>query len=402
MDFYYYFMKSSVKPDEGVINGVLRIDGNESVPISTRIKTKKIHWNAADQCFEGKGSAQKEALKKLFEDRMKSIRDDIAQMQPGEAIDPDDILKLHRADKKKTAEAMSPKQKANRRFLEHFRAYIKNQQELVSAGRLEPITVTGYTAKRNRIAEFLSERKISYLMTDRFDEKLLLEFRHWLVLRGHEDSTIAKYERLIKTVSQWAYKKGLSMKKPLDDFEILSVEEKDPISLETFELDKLEKIKNSGELNQDLCVTIDIFRFCAETSLSYTDYCTLNDNMMSVAVNGTKWIKRYRQKSDKQHRIPLTPKALEIIDVYGGLLSTLPRKSNYRLNVGIRKVIKIAGIDKYLTFHGSRKSAANDMLNNKKMRETTIKAIMGWAGGSKELSRYARISDESIEEEFMV
>ena len=398
MDFYYYFLKSSVNEQEGVINAVLKIDDNQSTAISTRIKTKKKNWNSKEQCFEGKDSANKEQLKRLFEKRMESIRDELAQQKPYEVIEPNEILRMHREDRKQIKTARKPENRGNETFIYHFGLFIKQQIELQDAGRLAQKTTDGYIAKRNRILEYLQEKNLVYLKTEDFTSRILEDFSHWLVMNGKQDSTITKYARLIKTVTTWARKKGYTETKPLEDYKIENAPEKDPVSLETWELELIEDLRASGELNEHLCKTADIYRFCAETSLSFCDYISLKNEMLTVTPEARIWIHCYRAKSKVLHRIPLTKAAIEILKRYGSL-EELPRISNYHANKGIRKIAKLAGIKKYLTFHTSRKSAVNNMLNDKGMRETTIQAIVGWKDG-RQLKRYAKVSDSTIEREF--
>ncbi|PWK27152.1 phage integrase family protein [Arcicella aurantiaca] len=398
LDFYYYFLKSTVNTDDGVINSVLKIDGKDSVPISTRIKTKKSQWNAKDQCFEGKDSAKKEALKRNFEKRMESIRDVLAQEQTLKSIDPNDILAIHRQDKKQQIEEKRPEGKQKQMLLEHFRLYIKQQQELVDVGRLAQVTVDGYIAKRNTVVQYLIDRKLIGFRTEQFTEAVMLDFEHYLIMKGQADSTIAKYKRLVKTVTTWAKQKGFTKIKPLEDYKIENAPDKEPISLDRAELQKIEDAQNDGRLNDDLSITADIYRFCAETSLSHGDYNSLRNSMMKTGKNGTKWINRPRGKTKVEHRIPLSEKALDILNKYG-TLEDLPRKSNQKSNIGIRKVAKIVGIEKYLTFHTSRKTAVDDMFNVKGMRETVIQKVVGWKS-SRQLKLYAKVKDSTIEREF--
>jgi hypothetical protein len=55
MSFYYWFRESSIK-DYGVIYREIRVDGEKSVPFSTKIKLHRKHWNSKEQCFNGKES----------------------------------------------------------------------------------------------------------------------------------------------------------------------------------------------------------------------------------------------------------------------------------------------------------------------------------------------------------
>ncbi|MDI9872944.1 hypothetical protein [Flectobacillus rivi] len=55
MSFYYWFREGAIK-DQGVIYCEIRVDGEKSVPFSTKIKLHRKHWNSKEQCFNGKES----------------------------------------------------------------------------------------------------------------------------------------------------------------------------------------------------------------------------------------------------------------------------------------------------------------------------------------------------------
>lgn len=398
MDFYYYYMKSTVNEELGVINAVLKIDGNNSVPISTKIKTPKKLWNAKEQCFEGKNSGKQEALKLLFEKRMESIRDFLSSANPHQHIDPNRILAAHREDAKKIKTARQPANRDKEKFQSHFRLFLRNQEDLEEKERIQPITLNGFIAKRNVMMDYLKSKKQLEILTKDIDGLFIDEFSHWLIMKGHKDSTIAKYEWLIKRVIKFAYRQKLITENPVEDYVVKAAKEEKPISLEKEEIQLIDDLQASGKLNEYLTRTVDIYRFCVETSLSFCDYTSLNDSMLKVSETGTTWIFCERGKTEEHHRIPLSDKALEIIQKYGNL-KNLPRSSNVNLNVGIKKIAKMVGIQKKLTFHTSRKTMINDLLNNKGMRETTIQAIVGWKDG-RQLRRYARINNQAIEKEF--
>jgi hypothetical protein len=53
MSFYYWFRVGKTK-DLGTIYCEIRVDGEKSVPISTKIKLNRKQWNPKEQCFQGK------------------------------------------------------------------------------------------------------------------------------------------------------------------------------------------------------------------------------------------------------------------------------------------------------------------------------------------------------------
>jgi integrase len=153
------------------------------------------------------------------------------------------------------------------------------------------------------------------------------------------------------------------------------------------------------DLNENHRKTFDIYRFCAETSLSFTDYDTLCDEDIEMDSDNTLWIKLERDKTDTRQSIPLNEKAMDIFNKYGSDVKTLPKMSNSKLNVYIKEIAKKAKINKYLTFHTSRKSFVDHSINELDLPESTIKAMVGWKD-SRQLSRYARVKDSTIKKQF--
>src|SRR5690606_13366731 len=60
----------------------------------------------------------------------------------------------------------------------------------------------------------------------------------------------------------------------------------------------------------------DIFVFCCFTGLAYSDVKKLTKNNLVFGIDGDKWIKTKRTKTDTRSNIPLLPRALAIIKNY--------------------------------------------------------------------------------------
>jgi hypothetical protein len=61
MSFYYWFREGKTK-DVGSISCEIQVDGEKSVPISTKIKLNRKQWNPKEQCFQGKEAAKNQKL----------------------------------------------------------------------------------------------------------------------------------------------------------------------------------------------------------------------------------------------------------------------------------------------------------------------------------------------------
>jgi hypothetical protein len=72
-------------------------------------------------------------------------------------------------------------------------------------------------------------------------------------------------------VTKYAVSKGYTQDRKIESYKVEKAKEKDPVSLTQEELDKIENLDLSDKHRK----TFDIYRFCAETSLSFIDYYTL-------------------------------------------------------------------------------------------------------------------------------
>lgn len=390
MSFYYWFREGSIK-DHGVIYCEIRVDGEKSVPFSTKIKLHRKHWNSKEQCFNGKESSKHQKMLDFYELRFTQIYTQISYEKPNEPIRPSEILDRHRfahVGERKTKEKVME-------FIEVFKEFLADQNKLLKAEKLREITVRGKEAKYSIIREYLGKKKLISISIKEANSSFLDEFKFYLQTSKYRDSTIEKYLVLIKEVSTYGASKGYCKERVLDDYKIEKAKTKEPVSLTKEEMDKMEAL----ELSPIQRTTLDIYRFCAETSLSYTDYISLSDEDIEIDKEKTIWIKLSREKTDTSQRIPLNSKALEIFQQYGGA-ALMPKLSNYRLNIHIKIIAKMAKIRKHITFHTSRKSFVDYSLNELAMPATTIQAMVGWKD-TKQLSRYAKVKDSTIKKQFL-
>ncbi|MDI9857972.1 tyrosine-type recombinase/integrase [Flectobacillus roseus] len=390
LSFYYWFREGKTK-DVGSISCVIQVDGEKSVPISTKIKLNRKQWNPKEQCFQGKEAAKNQKLMDYHELRFTQIYTEISFEKPNEPIRPDEILLRHRV-----ASGRERKVKKVFTFVDVFKEFINDQNQLVKAGKLKQVSVASKESKFETIKSYLIKKSLEQIRIDEIDHVFLEDFKFYLKISKYEDSTIEKYLFLIKGVVKYAVSKGYTKERKIEEYRVDKAKAKDPVSLTQEELDKIDKM----DLNENHRKTFDIYRFCAETSLSFTDYDTLCDEDIEMDSDNTLWIKLERDKTETRQSVPLNEKAMEIFNKYGSDVKTLPKMSNSKLNVYIKEIAKKANINKYLTFHTSRKSFVDHSINELDLPESTIKAMVGWKD-SRQLSRYARVKDSTIKKQFL-
>lgn len=145
----------------------------------------------------------------------------------------------------------------------------------------------------------------------------------------------------------------------------------------------------------------DVFLFQTYTGLSYSDCKGLRPNHFLKTETGEVYIFKQREKSGKDQTVYLLDRALRILEKYKddayctqyGLV--LPVISNHKLNLQLKAIGALAGIDKVLTTHVSRRTYAT-ILYNAGLSELATKATMGHSDISMTLKHYATAERETI------
>jgi site-specific recombinase XerD len=95
------------------------------------------------------------------------------------------------------------------------------------------------------------------------------------------------------------------------------------------------------------------------------------------------WIHYSREKTTKSIKIPLLPKALEIIEKYKNNHkaisqgSVFPRISNQKLNSYLKEIADVCGITKNLTFHIARHTFATTVTLSNGVPIETVSKLLG-------------------------
>jgi integrase len=104
----------------------------------------------------------------------------------------------------------------------------------------------------------------------------------------------------------------------------------------------------------------DLFVFSCYTGLAYSDAVRMTKQNVSIGIDREWWIMISRKKTKQPVRVPLLPKAMELIRKYENderakVTGTLfPILSNQKLNAYLKEIAEACGIDKHLTFHLAR------------------------------------------------
>ena len=150
----------------------------------------------------------------------------------------------------------------------------------------------------------------------------------------------------------------------LNDDELKILEEKE------FSIERLQSVKN-------------LFIFSCYTGLAYIDTVGLVPSNIVKGIDGESWIVTHRVKTKTPVKVPLLPKALEIIEKYKANPrciaegSLLPKMSNQKLNGYLKEIADLCNIQKRLTFHLARHTFATTVTLSNGVPIESVSKMLG-------------------------
>lgn len=232
-----------------------------------------------------------------------------------------------------------------------------------------------------------------------FDFVSGMEF--WLksVRKCNHNSTI-KYISILRKIVNICIKSGWLQKDPFFGFKMTKRE----VIREYLNEDELKAISQKTFCTERLTQVRDIFLFCCYTGLANIDAFQLTPKEITKGVDGNQWIYSSRQKTDTPTRIPLLPKAKEILDSYKhhpkchNYGKVLPVLSNQKMNSYLKEIADVCGITKTLTFHIARHTFATTVTLNNDVPIESVSKMLGHKS-IKITQHYAKIMDKKLSED---
>jgi len=386
-----FYLKKPAGFVKGEVTIYLRItvDG-QSAELSTKRKCDPLRWNQHAERMTGSKDTVKnlnaylDTLKeKVYEIKRKLIEHN----KPITAVTIRDILSGREVSYDKP-----------RMLLEIFQHHNDQLAALVGKG-YAPGTLTRYTTSLKHTRSFIEWKyKVSDLDIRKLDYEFISEYEFWLKsTRNCDHNTTMKYlanfRKIVKKCLQngWLARDpfmGFSMAKKEVERHALSMEELQSIGNKSFEVERISQVR-------------DIFLFSCYTGLAYADVKKLKRSEITSGVDGGKWIFSRRQKTNTLSRIPLLPKALEILDRYAthpqSLLSdrVLPVLSNQKMNAYLKEIADLCGVHKRLTFHIARHTFATTITLSNGVPIETVSNMLGHKN-IRTTQHYAKIVDNKI------
>ena len=222
------------------------------------------------------------------------------------------------------------------------------------------------------------------------------EYEFYLkAVKSLANPTIYKIVQRFKKVMMHAENEGMINKTPFALHKPVTVK-KEVIYLTYEELQELETYTiTQPRLN----LVRNLFVFCCYTGLPYYEMSTLSAKNIERGFDKNLWLIVDRKKTDKSYRVPLLPKAVEIMREYlGGEGLIFPKLSNQKFNSYLKEIADIVGIEKNLTHHIARKTFASTVLLYNDVPMEIVSELLGHSSIKVTQESYARISNKKVSE----
>ena len=265
-------------------------------------------------------------------------------------------------------------------------------------------TMKNYYTTEKYLRRFLTKkRKVNDMYLKQVNFRFITDFEHYL--RDYKDSKkqhamnnngVMKHLERFKKIINLAVKLEWMAKNPFDQFQL----KYDRYERHYLTERELELLENTHYTNERLERVKDCFIFSCYTGLSYIDVKELTVDQIARGIDNRHWIFTKREKTDETVKVPILPKAMDILEKYrdSQMETLLPLSSNQKTNSYLKEIAMDCGIRKNLTFHVARHTFATTvMLSNGVPIETVSKLL-----GHTKLSTtqiYARVVETKISED---
>ncbi|MDL5514610.1 site-specific integrase [Arenibacter sp. M-2] len=268
-------------------------------------------------------------------------------------------------------------------------------------------TMKNYYSTERCIKEFLKEKMgVEDIPLKKLNYGFIVDFEQYIrkykpaTRMGCTNNGAMKHMERLKKMSRLAVKLEWLEKDPFINYK-LRFEKTERQFLTERELQLIEETTFKVPSTQHVK---DLFIFACYTGLSFIDVSELKIDHLVKGMDGNDWLYTKRTKTDEPLKIPLLPKAMEIIDKYKSNASLLengrllPIYSNQMINRTLRDIANVCGIRKKVTFHVARHTFATAITLSNGVPIETVSKLLGHTKLST-TQIYARVVEKKVGED---
>ena len=219
----------------------------------------------------------------------------------------------------------------------------------------------------------------------------VIKFEDWLKASGNRQTSVNSRIRILKTYISEACRMGYIDKDPTMNVHFERGKARTRRYLTPEELRKVASVELHGVHER----ARDVFMFMCYTSLSYADAQKFDFHRDCFLKDGKYMFRDTRTKTDEEYFIVLIPQAMELLKKYD---YSLPKYSNGRINDLLNAVAIMAGLNKELTCHVARHTAACLALNNG-VRIEVVSRMLGHSNINT-TQIYAKMLSKEVEDAY--
>lgn len=246
-------------------------------------------------------------------------------------------------------------------------------------------TLKNYLSTEKYLKQFLQERlKTDDIYLIQLNYKFIVNFENYI--RTYKPRKARKtcsnngamkhLERLMK-ITNLALKMEWLEKDPFRNFKLRYIRNERDYLTER----ELDLIEGTSFMTVGLNRVKDVFLFSCYTGLSYIDIKELHPNQVLIGIDGNQMIHTKRIKTNESVKIPLLPRAKEILDKYREEMELtgklLPVYSNQKTNKNLKEIAEACCIHKNITFHVARHTFATTVTLSNGVPIETVSKLLG-------------------------
>ncbi|MFD2568675.1 tyrosine-type recombinase/integrase [Pseudotenacibaculum haliotis] len=261
---------------------------------------------------------------------------------------------------------------------------------------IQEVTYSKYLESGIHLQDFVIYNfKSKDILLKELKSNFLEEFEYFLkTVKKLQQSTINKVIQRFRRVIKYAIANDYLIKDPFMLYQAKRIK-KEVVYLSVRELDKLEKTNFSDTRIQ---LVKELFVFCCYTGLGFKEMSNLKWSDLSEEFDGELWLIIKRKKTGRSYKVPLLPKAKDILKDFEQRENefVFPRISNPNFNSHLKVIAKKIGITKRLTHHIARKTFATTVLLYNNVPMEIVSKLLGHSKLQTTQEHYGKIIQQRV------
>lgn len=256
-----------------------------------------------------------------------------------------------------------------------------------------------YATALNHTKEFIEYKyNVSDYPIKLVNHEFITEYEYYLkAVRKCSHNTAIKYLTNFKKIMRICLGNGWIEKDPFINYRFHLKE----VEREILHQHELQAIADKNFATSRLDQVRDVFLFCCFTGLAYSDVKKLTRDHIIIGIDGERWIKVNRTKTDTRSSIPILPMAQAILDKYANHPKccfekrVLPVGSNQKMNDYLKEIAAVCEIEKNITFHIARHSFATTVTLQNDVPIESVSKMLGHKS-IRTTQHYAKVLDKKV------